>query len=389
MRPEAGRRTAAKKEAGMTAAARTTRRRGEQGQSVVIVALALFAMLALLAVTFDGANAYFQRRMAQTASDAGALAGARELCVTDSYDAAVAAAHAYAEDHNQAVTADVVAAGGIVSVTSTIDFPTTFGNVLGMAEMSAVATAAAGCLHPTGANGILPIAYSCEGDIGEEEDGDLFCTDLVYGPENLYIIMDSNSLDEDVECISDGGTVDCDPNGDGIDEVLVGGNRSWLDLSGSGRDNGNGSSELCYWIEGGYPGWVRNHTWYGGQVGVSNNLFQNCVADILMQPALLPVFDAVYEGWPPLLHDEDVIIGSNGNTTYFHVISFAMFVPTCVRAAGNDRDCTLYNYLDDLGGYVTPSTKTLEGYFIQGFVSDIEGAPGGVDTGVYTIALLR
>ena len=92
----------------MTTATKITRRRGEQGQSVVIVALALFAMMALLAVTFDGANAYFQRRMAQTASDAGALAGARELCVTDSYEAAVEVARAYAEDHNEAVTADVV-----------------------------------------------------------------------------------------------------------------------------------------------------------------------------------------------------------------------------------------------------------------------------------------
>jgi hypothetical protein len=368
----------------------TRRQRWERGQSVVIVAIALVAMMAMLAVTFDGANAYFQRRLAQTAADAGALAGANTLCATDDYEAAVTAAVAYAEEHNESLETDVVAAGGIVSVSTSINFPTTFGNVLGLAEMTAVAQAAAGCLYPTGANGILPIAYSCEGDIGTEEDGDLYCTDLAYGPENLYIIMDSNGLDEDVECISDGGTVDCDPDGNGIDEVLLGGNRSWLDLSGAGRDNGNGSSELCYWITGGYPGWVHIHTWYGGQVGVSNNLFNNCVTEILMQPALLPVYDAIYEGYPPpTLHGEDVTIGSNGNTTYYHVMSFAMFVPTCVRATGADRDCWLYNYLDDLGGYVTPSTKTIEGYFIQGFVSDIEGAPGGVDTGVYTVNLLR
>jgi hypothetical protein len=377
----------------MATTAKTYRRR-ERGQSAVIVALVLLAMMALLAVTFDGANGYFQRRLAQTAADAGALAGARVLCATDDYEAAVAAAQDYAEEHNEGMTTDIVAEGGLITVTAYIDFPTTFANVLGVAEMTAGATAAAGCLYPTSANGILPIAYSCEGDVGVEEDGDLFCTDLAYGPDNLYIIMDSNNLDEDVECISDGGTVDCDPDGNGIDEVLLGGNRSWLDLSGSGRDNGNGSSELCYWIEGGYPGWVRIHTWYGGQVGVSNNLFLNCVADILFTPHLLPVYDAIYEGSPPDLHPEydgtgDVTVGSNGNTTYFHVMSFAMFVPTCVHARGSDRDCPLYNYLDSLGGYVTPSTKTLEGYFIQGFVSDVEGSPDGVDTGVFTVDLLR
>jgi hypothetical protein len=143
--------------------------------------------------------------------------------------------------------------------------------------MTSEATAVAGCLYPTGANGILPIAYSCEGNVGTEPDGDLYCTDLVYGPSNLHIVMDSNGLDTDVKCISDGGTVDCDPDGNGIEEVLLGGNRSGLDLSGSGRDNSNGSSELCYWIQGGYPAWVAIHAWYGGQVGVSNNLMINCI----------------------------------------------------------------------------------------------------------------
>src|SRR5581483_2006967 len=48
----------------------------EEGQSVVIIALALVALMALMALVVDAGNAYAERRKMQNAVDAGAQAGA-------------------------------------------------------------------------------------------------------------------------------------------------------------------------------------------------------------------------------------------------------------------------------------------------------------------------
>lgn len=51
----------------------------ESGQSIVIVALAMVAMLALAGLAIDGGNLFLQRRRAQNAADAGSLGGTRVL----------------------------------------------------------------------------------------------------------------------------------------------------------------------------------------------------------------------------------------------------------------------------------------------------------------------
>jgi hypothetical protein len=53
--------------------------RGQRGQSVFLVAVALIALLIFAAIAVDIANTYVHRRTAQNAADAAALAGAREL----------------------------------------------------------------------------------------------------------------------------------------------------------------------------------------------------------------------------------------------------------------------------------------------------------------------
>src|SRR5205823_5381541 len=55
----------------------TTRR--EPAQVIVLFAIALIAMLAMVGVAVDGGTLYVQRRTAQNAADAAALAGARAL----------------------------------------------------------------------------------------------------------------------------------------------------------------------------------------------------------------------------------------------------------------------------------------------------------------------
>jgi hypothetical protein len=54
-------------------------RRHESGQVIVLFAIGLLGLLAMLGVVIDGGTLYLQRRTAQNAADAAALAGARAL----------------------------------------------------------------------------------------------------------------------------------------------------------------------------------------------------------------------------------------------------------------------------------------------------------------------
>src|SRR3972149_1920131 len=51
----------------------------ERGQAMVIFVLAIAGLLAFIALAIDGGNTLTERRRAQNAADAGALAGARTL----------------------------------------------------------------------------------------------------------------------------------------------------------------------------------------------------------------------------------------------------------------------------------------------------------------------
>ncbi|HET7090926.1 MAG TPA: pilus assembly protein TadG-related protein [Anaerolineae bacterium] len=53
----------------------------ENGQAIVIIALAMIGLLAFAALAVDGGNSFKERRVAQNAADAGALAGARTVWV--------------------------------------------------------------------------------------------------------------------------------------------------------------------------------------------------------------------------------------------------------------------------------------------------------------------
>lgn len=78
--------------------------KSEKGQSIVIIAAALIAMLALAGLAIDGGNLFLQRRNTQNAADASALAGTRQLaraiCGDGATDAEVAHAVAYFAELN-------------------------------------------------------------------------------------------------------------------------------------------------------------------------------------------------------------------------------------------------------------------------------------------------
>jgi hypothetical protein len=359
----------------------------EAGQSMVLFGLLLVVLFGMLALVMDGGYAFLQRREAQTAADAGALAGARELCITGDAALATNAAIAYAISRNSALEADVSIIDGEVQVTTRIPFPTFFGRVLGRPSMTSSALAAAGCFAPSAANGILPVAWNCSPPIGGSDSPDC---QIIYN--KLYVIMDSKGSSDDFYCQDPpnsglpAGALDCDYDDDGLNDVLAGGDRSWLDLNGGG----GGSSELVDWINGGFVGEVYYHTWFGGQSGVANDVFQAAhgrVGDYV----LFPVFDQYCDGGlpesfcPAYYHAQDTTVPSGGTATlYYHVITFALFYITCV-------DAPPYGPCPGHEAAGLPNNvMTIEGFFVKGFVKGIKGRPSdGVDAGAYTLYLTR
>ena len=361
----------------------------EKGQSLFLVALLMLVFLGLLAVAIDGGNAYAMRRAAQTAADAGALAGARELCVDPPGDP-VGRAWEYSVGRNHATDADVTVANGEVTVIAHITFRTFFAAILGQTQVTASAIATAGCFSPSAGTGILPIAWACRPPIVASDSAD--CT-IKYGEDQTYIIMDSESTTADFYCQDPithlpAGALDCDYNDDGINDVLAGGDRSWLDLNGGG----GGASELSDWILNGFPDEIHIHTWIGGQTGVAASVFQT-VHSRIGDDVIIPVFDKYCDqpgslpetSCPGLYDPQDVTIPSGGTSTlYYHIISFSVFHITCV-------DSPPYGPCPGHQAAGLPgNVKTIEGYFVQGPVPGLTGRPGdGQDAGAYSLYLTR
>ena len=55
------------------------RRKQEQGSILIIVAMLMLVLVAFMGLAFDASYMYYYKRRAQTAADAGAIAGAQEL----------------------------------------------------------------------------------------------------------------------------------------------------------------------------------------------------------------------------------------------------------------------------------------------------------------------
>src|SRR5512144_701972 len=92
------------------------RQNSEHGQFLVMLAVMLLALLAMLALVLDGGTLYLKRREAQNAADAGALAGARSLCLTKDAGQAAFMAKQYAEVYNDADSSQAVVGDEIVMV---------------------------------------------------------------------------------------------------------------------------------------------------------------------------------------------------------------------------------------------------------------------------------
>lgn len=139
----------------------------EEGQVLVQVTIAIIVLLAFVSLAVDASMVYSERRNMQNAADAGALAGAYQMCFVDPTRAsAEAVAVDYATERNQAETAlvdfypeDDTAIGGLITVTAQITTPTYFARFVGFPEIDVGATAVAACGKAASACGLSPISF--------------------------------------------------------------------------------------------------------------------------------------------------------------------------------------------------------------------------------------
>ena len=87
--------------------------------------------------------------------------------------------------------------------------------------------------------------------------------------------------------------------------------------------------------------------------------------------------------------------GGGQNSINVHIASFAGFGLTCVKASGSASSCPAWQKFLELnegpgGPPDINSYKTIEGYFITGFVPGLgAGEPGIPDAGVYVLLLTK
>lgn len=407
-----------------------------KGQIIVLFALGLLALIALAALVLDGGMLFLNRRTAQAAADAGALAGARALCYEGSEETAINTAIQFATTENggSTATAFIDADSGDIVVDVTMNQSSFFARVFNIDTLNVPATASANCFPPGSARNVIPVAWACRapvGGLGDSDDCTILTLDwetemqplirshfmgetgpvLIHGEwvdrdpfvftgrngditDQIYVIMDSEKLAGDMyENCMPNGPINCDFDGDGIPNISAGGDRSWLAL-----EEGKGAAFLEEWLQNGLATPLNVHTWLAGVSGDKNKVFkavQRYVMATSTNPykfAVIPVFDdyciedpmdetsVCYER----VHPEDTRVFNGSNENYFHVIAFAAFYVTCVDDGGQ-VECPGARAANLPG-----SAKSVEGYFVSGApVTFGPGGTGDYDIGVYVVSLTR
>ncbi len=148
----------------------------QHGQVLLIVAISMFVLIGFVGLAVDVGFWYGQRRHMQNAADAGALAGAYEICQSSATsdepirDAAIdyAARNGADVERVQVRITDptgtdtvsvIPAVRNTVIVTATVQAQTFFGRILGITSADVSAVAAAACGAASSGCGAMPIAF--------------------------------------------------------------------------------------------------------------------------------------------------------------------------------------------------------------------------------------
>ena len=363
----------------------------EIAQVLPVLVIGVLALIFMSALIIDGGSLLANRRQAQNAADAAALAGARVYCDGGSEEDIEAAINQYVTENSAALVewdisgdrvgddADDVAGlvMGEVLVTTTIVQDSFFAKIMDEDFLEVKATAGAGCFSYS-PNAVMPIAWSCRPPAAgsDEEECDILKLDydwvaniaddyllpfpLPDGEEptaaqadavsdalfaahgdHIYIVMDSEAI-----C---GEDINCDLYEDAIErnQLESGGNRGWLNLVASSSGSG-WMEDLIYGVD---TTIARVHTWYSGISGNRPPIY-TALASRIDEIVWIPVFnwvcDDLDDGFPtaacidgahndpdvgvPLPPDmEDEVVIGNPATPVYHVIAFVPFFVTCIE----------------------------------------------------------
>ena len=303
----------------------------EAGQSLAWVALMLVVLLGFVGLAIDGGIIYAERRRMQNAADAGALAGAWEICFGTAANAQ-SRGTAYAVQNGSAagLTATTVSGGRVDVVTGT-ESQTSFVRLLGIDSVTVPAHAAARCGKATQSCGLWPVTF----DRGQ------WLANKVCGRK--FLLWHDGK--DGVDCTKN----NCDVDNDGVDEVPAMDGRAWADFTaimvGGTNDpcdsNGCSDAELKYRLVGSTNkgeacrSMVRLNTCMVGDPGVRTSAWKK-IEEVVGEIRTIPLYSSTGCAIPT---------GTSGdcgpNETYF-ITDFACIQveEICqLKEAGTPNDC--------------------------------------------------
>jgi hypothetical protein len=307
------------------------RLRGESGQAVVFLVVALFALVGMAALVTDGGSWRQARRHLQTATDAGALAGAQNLPTDQS--GASANAISYAKQNFPGIDNPTVTfpSAGEIDVAASTTAPgflaKIYGEAFGTVAVRAHARAAVGV--PLFLKDVAPIAVK----------NTVACAVTDPGCYEQRVTL---SFDESQVASSTIGLINLDCHG------------SSSAVCGSGS---LGGSTLKDWLDNGYENPLPSNQWYGVKTGETIGPVKQGLLDRVGTPLFFPVFDDY----------------SAADRSY-HVLGWAAFV------------------IDPGGVDWGSQTRQLTGHFTTFIATDLAsgGTIGGAtDFGVHVITLTQ
>jgi len=418
----------------------------ETGQMIPLVVVMFVVIIGIAALILDGGSIMSNRRTAQAAADAGALAGAQRACLGRSDAKSVA--EYYATVNNDATSALATVLGQQVTVNAVVEHPSFFAKIFGEQTLKASAEAVAGCYGVRGKS-VIPVAWNCRAPsvgggpydpaygcqiqtlswelIGpmadpnwdppsqrktyvslSDYDGnikDYFMsgTSIVDStgipPEQIYIIIDSDKI-----CIEDDpvkGVIQCDLDGDGKKDIQLGGDRGWLYLTAD-------TSNIAAWIKenGPHPNFsLDSHTWLSGKSGNDVNIYIEMINSRYPgEVVLVPVYNYLCDGDPrtdstcvdsahasppwPYFDGEDDFSEIRNKSLNYHILTFEPFYVSCVSQKG---ECPGFRYAQTLPkGSELKDGPVIEGFFLtDGEVSPDITQDCAINLGNCTISLSK
>lgn len=305
----------------------------QRGQILVTVALMAVAIFAFVALAVDIGQIYGGRRRMQNAADAGALAGAREICFggytawSDAHISARAEAHLYAERNGaDEVEVSFVPDDYTVHVVAGQTLDTFFAGVIGIRTADVGAEARARCGGTVSAGGIWPLAFKqsvytdteqipCDEPFmvfssSDDQGPDLNCApDYCYGEDGNELSEDQCGSDQYPDCdyeVCSDNKCNCPAIGIHWDTD----DRGWLRFPDAGpnrpdackaNDNCGAEALKCY-IQYDHPGPIEEETCLPGNPGTNASVKQ-AVEERINHVLRVPLWDeepcTVPDGWCP------------------------------------------------------------------------------------------